>query len=165
MITTTETPAKNHRVARCPNGHGAYAWPGADPIGCPVCGSGLATTTRMLKSEPWQVLDREEARQASRLAGGLPALIAYTRWLADSHTRNADQAEAEVANGERIMDDTGTAWTLREPYDWEVANGRTGPQRSSGLRIAGCRDAAAKQTAKAERLERKLAKLGGEVTA
>jgi hypothetical protein len=158
MTTTTETPAKNLRVARC---CGYFAWPGSDPIGCPVCGGTLQTTTRLQRQQPWQVLDREEARQASRLAGGLPGLIAYERELAASRIAQAERLEALVAAGERELDADGCAWTMRAPYDFELAKGITAPQRSSGSYPSGLRASAAKSEAKAERLERKLAKLGG----
>jgi hypothetical protein len=156
--TTTETPAKNFRVARC---CGYFAWPGSDPIGCLVCGGGLQTTTRLQRQQPWQILSREEAREASRLAGGLPASIAYQRRVAASRITEAERVEAQVASGERELDANGCAWTMRAPYDFELARGVTGPQRCSGSYPSGLRAAAAKAEAKAERLERKLAKLGG----
>lgn len=158
MITTTDTPAKNLRVSRC---HGYYAFPGSDSIGCPVCGQSMATTTRQQRQQPWQVLDREEAREASRLPGGIPATITYERWSIEQMQARITQAEAGLADGSWELASNGTAWQLRDPYDWEIAKGIISRQHSSGFNLPGLRETIAKHEAKIERLERKLAKLGG----
>ena len=157
MLTTTETPAKNLRVARC---HGYYAWPGADPIGCPVCGGSLQTTTRLQRQQPWQVLDREEAREASRLPGGLPDLIAYERTYVDRDLARVGEAlldpeaHVELATGE---EGTGSWYEAGDRILHEGDYGR--------LNLDAVLRGKAAKLAKIARLQRKLAKLGGEVAA
>jgi hypothetical protein len=141
MHTTTETPAKNLRVGRC---HGYFAWPGSDPIGCPVCGDTLQTTTRLQRQEAWQILDREETRRASRLPGGLPALIAYERGEVDRTLTMA---------GDMLTSADG--WTITVQTEGD----RIARREHSTWNLDGILRGADKRLAKIARLQRKLDKL------
>ena len=158
MITTTDIPARNLRVQRCFSGHGYFAYPGSDPIGCPVCGKGLTTTTRQQRQQPWQVLDRAEALEASRLPGGLPEQIVWERERLDSYMNRVAEA---------LLDDEGTLEI--EDGTSRFSNYRAGDRIYRKDYSLMNLDAALREgdrlLAKIAKLERKLEKLGGPKTA
>jgi len=155
MNITSDTPAKNLRVARCMKGHGYFAWPGSVDIGCLVCGGQLATTTRQQRQQPWRVLDSAEAAQASRLDGGIPSSIRWERDKLDSSlTRVAEELLTELGDEDRLeIAEEGARWA--DPGDRVIW------RRHSGHNLDGSLRQADKTIAKIARLQRKLDKLGG----
>jgi len=156
MNITTDRPDSKLRVSRCTAGHGYFAWPGPNDIGCLVCGDVLATTTRNQRQQPWQILDKAEAEQASRLDGGLPHQIRWERRHADDYFNRA---------AECLLDDSSILEIVTEEnaarYRYQELGDRVWRRNHSGQNIDSLLREGTRLLAKAMRLQRKLDKLGG----
>lgn len=147
-----QTPPSGYRVSRCVPCAMAFTWKGgtARPA-CPDCGAPMFTTTRRLRVGFW-LLEGDDLARAERLPGGLAGEATAERVYAERMDALAARLEADVAAGRAELDPvTGITWELRD-YG-----------RGSGHRIGQIEEEAARARAKAEKLERRLAKLGGEL--
>jgi hypothetical protein len=162
-----DTPPERTRRGRCHDCDAAFAYKTAasHDAGCPRCGGTLATTTRNLKSSRWYLLAGSDLELALRVPGGLAGRIAWELERAELTEARVAALEADVAADPASYEVTETLiagkpdrtiWTLGPAW-----NDPTKLERKGGYRVGGMLEAAARNRAKAAKLERALARLGG----
>lgn len=144
------------RIGRCQH-HGGFLWRGAarQPA-CPVCGSGLAATTSSLRSG-FTVLTDEVLDVCERYPGGIAASAEWHRCV---RRNRIAQAAGELDRAERVEfaaeDNVGRR---------ELVGDRIAFRCHGILNVDGLLRFADLELPKVAKLERRLAKLGGELEA
>lgn len=163
MIATATTPGtpptQTHRVSRCVVCDTGVTWKGAaSRPACPRCGGSLTTSTRQRRAG-FILLEGADLERAERLPNGLAATAAW-------HQEQADRYAARLAEYEQALE-TGDAIAEEVPAtNWYAAHTVVRMKDSTcGWDLNGLRKLMEREQAKAAKLERRLAKLGGPLEA